>query len=210
MALEATHIKFALDLKEKYKVTNVEKYIVGTLYPDSRYKTGIARELTHPADFLSWKIDELDNFKKGWYMHLLCDKIQGSIIKEKFPEIFYGTIEAGNKYWIELTAVKLLQDLRDVTEFDVKSFLPNVELIENHNGEDKNLLKEFYNIISTAYIDTSLLAFEAYEIKLHALGLPEPLAKKVVNTAKEFSKDPAKLEMVNEIYPEMLRKVLET
>ena len=47
MALEATHIRFAYDLKEKYKITDLEKYISGLIYPDSRYirsSVGISNE----------------------------------------------------------------------------------------------------------------------------------------------------------------------
>ena len=51
MALEATHMRFALDLKNKYQVRNIKKYIVGTIYPDSRYLSGIDRTLTHSENF---------------------------------------------------------------------------------------------------------------------------------------------------------------
>jgi hypothetical protein len=42
MALEASHIRFALDLKEKFKVNNVQKYVYGTTYPDTRVLTRMA------------------------------------------------------------------------------------------------------------------------------------------------------------------------
>lgn len=41
MALEGTHIRFALDVGDKYNIKDLGKYISGTLYPDSRYITGI-------------------------------------------------------------------------------------------------------------------------------------------------------------------------
>ena len=66
MALEATHIRFALDLKDKYQVKDLEKYISGTIYPDSRYVSEIGRELTHPKDYLDWDIFAVDDFKKGF------------------------------------------------------------------------------------------------------------------------------------------------
>ncbi len=53
MSLEATHIRFALDLKDKYRVQAIEKYISGTTYPDSRYVTKIDRGLTHNDDILT-------------------------------------------------------------------------------------------------------------------------------------------------------------
>ena len=68
MALQATHIKFALDLQAKYNVKNLEKYISGANYPDSRFLTGVGREKTHDLDSL----ELLDSdFKKGWHNHLI-------------------------------------------------------------------------------------------------------------------------------------------
>lgn len=52
MALEASHIRFALDLKDKYSIQDVQKLVSGTVYPDSRYATKIDRQLTHPQDFM--------------------------------------------------------------------------------------------------------------------------------------------------------------
>lgn len=43
MPLEATHIRFALDLLNKYKIKNIDQYIAGAVYPDSHYITGIKK-----------------------------------------------------------------------------------------------------------------------------------------------------------------------
>lgn len=47
MSLGATHIRFALDLRDRYQVQDIEKYLSGTIYSDSRYVTKIDRNLTH-------------------------------------------------------------------------------------------------------------------------------------------------------------------
>lgn len=41
MALEATHLRFALDLLPKLEVKDINDYLAGSIYPDSRYTTGI-------------------------------------------------------------------------------------------------------------------------------------------------------------------------
>jgi hypothetical protein len=50
MALEATHIRFALDLKDTYGVNDVHAFVSGAVYPDSRYVMGIDRIATHPVN----------------------------------------------------------------------------------------------------------------------------------------------------------------
>ena len=50
MAFTATHIKFALDFKDKYDIKDLSHYLSGAIYPDSRYVTGIDRNLTHNSD----------------------------------------------------------------------------------------------------------------------------------------------------------------
>lgn len=82
MSLEATHIRFALDLKDEYKIKDIKKYISGTVYPDSRYITGIDRNLTHYNDILKPEFAK-DDFKKGWQVHQICGMIR--IMKKQKP-----------------------------------------------------------------------------------------------------------------------------
>src|SRR5690242_13526073 len=132
MALEATHIRYALDVKDKYEVRDIEKYVSGAIYPDSRYITKIDRHLTHPEDFMSWDVLELEDFRKGWYVHLLYDAIQGKVFRIKFPEIVATDILAhGDEQWIKRTALKVLQDLDDVKNFDIVTYLPYLDYVEN-------------------------------------------------------------------------------
>ena len=53
MALEATHIRFAFDLKDVYDVSDIDAFVSGSIYPDSRYVTGIDRLATHPEGYLN-------------------------------------------------------------------------------------------------------------------------------------------------------------
>ena len=59
MSLQITHIRFALDLHKELNITSLDQYISGTIYPDSRYMTGIDRSLTH-SDTLLTQFDSED------------------------------------------------------------------------------------------------------------------------------------------------------
>src|SRR5438552_1184801 len=126
MALEATHLRLALDLKVKYQIKDEGSYLAGSIYPDTRYITKLDRNLTHPHDYVNWERSTLDDFHKGWLTHLLGDSAQFNIIKQKFPEIFaVGPLEQDNDVWVMLTGVKVLQDLNDAQSFDIARHFPD-------------------------------------------------------------------------------------
>ncbi|MEK7102418.1 MAG: hypothetical protein AAB912_02170, partial [Patescibacteria group bacterium] len=104
MPLEATHIKFALDVQDKYSVQDVGKYLSGTIYPDSRYVTKIDRALTH-GDYLLSPDFAIDDFKRGWATHFVCDKLFNKITDKNFPEYFNEQTRAGSEteWWINKT-----------------------------------------------------------------------------------------------------------
>jgi len=207
MALEATHIRFAIELKDKLQVEDTARYIAGTLYPDSRYKTALPRKFTHPPDFKDWNLLNADDFKKGWFVHLLCDQIQAGIFNKKFPQFFLtGKIELGNDGWIALTAVKVLQDLEDIKKFDVKPYLPNLASIENRNNEKRELLVKFYKNVIDTYANPSKLTLENYRMKLAQLGIGEDLAAKVQKKAEQLSNDKGITKSVRAVYAEMMKK----
>ena len=52
MGLEATHIRFALDLKEDLDAKDLNKYLSGAIYPDSRHVTKLERKVTHNFDLV--------------------------------------------------------------------------------------------------------------------------------------------------------------
>jgi hypothetical protein len=207
MALLATHIRFALEVKDRYKVLNVKRYISGTLYPDSRYKTGVERVLTHPDNFRSWDVMEVDDFKKGWFVHLLCDQIQTEVINDEFPDLFFGEeIEWSNSAWVSITAIKELQDLEDVKNIDIKSLLPEPGSIEARSGEKEEVLMEFYKIINNTYSDPGILSLKSYYDQSLQLGFGKELASSVVKRAEEFKNNDYIIKLVPDIYPEIIRR----
>lgn len=205
MALTATHIRFALDLKDKYQAKNIPKYITGALYPDSHYKTRINRELTHPIDFQNWDPLTLGDFKKGWLTHLYCDKLQSNIVKKFFPEYFdHNPIGFATEAWIILTAIKLLQDQDDIKKFEITSNLPNVNYAEVHNNESLEDVKSYYNLLINVYSDKDEPDFDDYLASFKGLGLPSELGDRIILKAKELQQDKIALEKIYRIYDEML------
>lgn len=108
MALEGTHMRFALDIRDKLGVGDIDAYVSGSVYPDSRYITGIDRFATHPLDYRTDPMFQKTDFNKGWFAHLLCDDIQQSVVYTVLPHITEGD---KNETWIQRTAIKILQDI---------------------------------------------------------------------------------------------------
>lgn len=208
MALEATHIRFALDLKDKYGVQDIERYVSGTIYPDSRYVTKIDRMATHPEDYRAWDMKRIHDFKKGWFAHLLADDIQWGITKELLPQVFEGSQGQGGERWIKHTAIKILQDLDDVRKFDIKHYLPLLSHVENPNGEDIKMLEQYNQIFPKMYADPDKANIDNCYEMWKAFGIDDELANKVKLQAEEYSRDSAVMDVVAKIYPAMLLKAL--
>jgi DNA-binding Lrp family transcriptional regulator len=146
MALLGTHIRFALDIKDSFDVKNIDKYISGTVYPDSRYLTKIDRKITHWTDVYDENFCKNDDFKKGWITHLIYDRIQADIFKEIFPELFdkFGNekLVISPENWVIRSSLKMFQDLDDISKFEIKNYLKCLEYSETPNNEKSELTKD--------------------------------------------------------------------
>lgn len=201
MALEATHMRFALDLKDEYKVRDPEKYIVGTVYPDSRYITGINRELTHHEDFMRPEFAE-DDFKKGWQVHQICDFIQNSIRKELFPEC---VSEDGEENFALFSAMKVVQDMNDLKFFDLQGCLQYLDYVYNPHGENMESLKEYNQIILDLYKNKKETTVEDNYKMWKALGISKERSDKIKEKVEEFLQDEDLTKRIQAIYDKMLR-----
>ncbi|MFA6099586.1 MAG: hypothetical protein WC750_01750 [Patescibacteria group bacterium] len=208
MALEATHMRFALDLKDRYQVKDLDKYISGAVYPDSRYITKIDRKLTHPVDYMEWDILSLDDFKKGWHTHLVCDYAQWLVTKEKRPEIFEGVVKPFGPIWIRRTAIKVLQDNDDLRHFDILSCLPCLEYIENANGEDVGALKKYNQIFMREYSDPKSFGLDNSDRIGLALGIGNDHLQETRLQAEAYLKDSFMRDFIANIYDEMLNRAI--
>lgn len=201
MALEATHIRFALDLKDAYGVADLDAFVSGSIYPDSRYVTGIDRLATHPEDYLNDKEFWRTDFRKGWHAHLLCDTVQGKKMSELLPTVKSGPSEES---WIERTAIKILQDIDDAKRFDFAKYLACLAYIENPNGEAIEKMREYHAIFSVMYADPQNVTIKhAYDM-WGAFGVGDELRGKVKTKAEQFSADAEIMLGTQKLYDAML------
>lgn len=204
MALEATHLCFANELKDRFCVTNKNTYFTGAIYPDSRYLTQTKRTLTHPKDYLSWDLDRMDDFRKGWFTHLLCDKLHGEILKEWFPDIFVGDTVPRGEVWMRHTALKILRDIDDVKKFDIVDVLPCLDVVGNPNGENMERMKQYNRIIQKLYAHPATVNVESGFQFWVQLGIGNELALKIIQQAEVFSRDRQLLLNLERVFTEMV------
>ena len=203
MALEGTHIRFALDVSEKYQVKDLAKYLAGAIYPDSRYMTKINRELTHPHDYRNWDVMTIDDFRKGWFVHLLYDDLQFEVMSDNFPEL----AEIGPQWsesWIKRSSVKNLQDISDMREVDIKPYLHWLEYAENPNHEDLNIVKNYNKHVQDMY--ASGVDIQKCVDFWQILIQNETMANKIKSISEEFSKDLDFMGRVKKIYNRTIEK----
>jgi hypothetical protein len=206
MALEATHIRFALDLMPRLKVKNIDHYLAGSIYPDSRYTTGIHRNLTHkePAPNNPFQ-EDLSDFQKGWATHIYYDEHGLPKYKQLSPWPNQRVSGFGD-LWIFITAEKLIEDLRSY-EFikNQSTLIQNIQTPEPPNKEDPKLLEKYYQENKLLYSKPP--NFQSYFSQFKSLGLDEDLINKVINKTKEFQADPEMQEKIEEIYDRVIEEI---
>jgi hypothetical protein len=202
MALEGTHVRFALEIKDKYQVKDLARYVSGAIYPDSRYFVGIDRVLTHPRDFMDWDVLKLDDFRKGWYAHLLYDKIQYRVMIHDIPAVLEMGSE-GLEHWYRISAIKNLQDIDDVQKFDLKSYLHYLDYVENPNGEDLEALRKYNRNFQQAYLNPP--SIDNTVQMWQDLGVSKERSDKIREWTIRYSEDEQIMKAVKNLYAETLK-----
>lgn len=207
MALEATHIKFALDLKNRYEVQDMKKYISGTIYPDSRYVTGIDRTLTHGEDILKTEFAKND-FRKGWQVHQICDSIQHQVFRDNIDFLNRHPQDKWEENkWVEFSAAKIVQDMEILKVFNIQPYLEYLEYVYNPNGEDIAKVKEYNLIMVNLYKDKKEISLEDNINMWRSLGIGDELCEKVKGTTKKFLNDKKLVRDIYDCYQKMLSAV---
>ncbi|MCA9391395.1 MAG: hypothetical protein KC582_04025 [Candidatus Magasanikbacteria bacterium] len=199
MALPATHIRFAIDLKDRFKILDIGQYVSGTVYPDSRYVTGLERKATHPQEAENWDLNTCSDFRKGWYVHLLCDQLQKRIMLAAVPSAFEGDKEA---VWVQHTALKVLQDDIDIAQFDIKFFLGGLDYAEAASGENLADLQRYNKALQTAYQDN----IRAPSL-ITDLGINEEMQHALNKQIEIYRRDPVIMEAILGFYDKMIAEV---
>ncbi len=150
MAFAGTHIRLALDFAEQLKVRDIDAFLSGTIYPDSRYHTGVDRSVTHNEEFIRPDFFRASDFKKGWAMHLVCDRVQREVFDTLgiFPD---ERISGASRAWVSLTIRKLLQDVNDVTLVSPQMYASLFDYVEAPNGENPEAIIRYNKAIQEGY-----------------------------------------------------------
>ncbi|MDD3284902.1 MAG: hypothetical protein PHZ07_04885 [Patescibacteria group bacterium] len=202
MPFYATHIKFAIDIKDKYQIKDLSQYISGSIYPDSHYITKIDKKLTHNENVLSSDFANTD-FKCGWQAHFICDLIQEEISKYILPEICFEAND--EKSYTGIASIKIVQDMFDVKNFDLNHYLSFLDHVENPNKENINKIIEYNKLIKNTYLNKSECEINDYRRIIEAFSLERNLIEETLKKAQELLNDFEKLEKVKLIYNLMLK-----
>lgn len=204
MALEATHIKFALDFREKLGIRDFDAYIAGTIYPDSRYISGIERTETH-GEFLLDPDFPTSDFKKGWMMHFVCDRAGNRAMDELFSDVQTDIIERGpgTRWWIRATALKILLDIEIYPKCDVQLYLP-FTYADNPKGEPIESIQRYHAIVAKMYTEKqTITAADAREL-WHDFGIDASLLGSLDACVAQYQQDQGIMERIEKLYGAMV------
>ena len=152
MAMEMTHVRFALELIPQLAIVDRAAYFSGAVYPDSRYYTHIEREKTHgdhvPADPFH---AGLSDFQKGWATHIFYDRCNKQPINDLSP-IDLGPLSLNSPSHVFHTCVKVIEDQNsyDMTDHSSTIF-STMKIPAAPSGEDQGKLEHYYQILSDLY-----------------------------------------------------------
>lgn len=208
MALEGTHIRFALDSQDYFGVSDADKFISGSIYPDSRYPTGIDRTLTHDDTQMQRDFWKNDDFRKGWAAHLLYDKIQYDIHTDWFKDILqaHNPSMSGEDDWIIRSALKILQDIEDISQFDIKQHLDALRYVETPNGEQAGSVAEYNQLLAEMYANAPNVSIEDLEKMWISWSISADTAAKMRSEAYAIQADKELQSKVTRVYTETLAR----
>jgi hypothetical protein len=196
MPLQATHIKFALELKDFFRVEDLGKYIAGAVYPDSRYFTKIDRLLTHSKDSVDRRFFARNDFRQGWVSHIITDKSYYQEVKIKFPE---ESKPEDEKWYALNTAIKIVNDLKCAGNLDMAYFLKFFDLIEPANNENEKLMQKHISALKDLYGKKSL-SIDDYAKMLAAAGIEKFIIGEIAANCQKILADKDAMEKINDLF----------
>ena len=151
MPASITHIYYAYKVKDILQVRNLNKFLIGNLFPDIRAIVPKLYRLTHPRDVEFKNIINISNnndFIKGWLFHSWLDYMHLSVILENkrlFPHGFCRSCAS---------AYKFRQDLALITAGLIDASLLNltIESLQKVYTEELVFLNNKFTIIKWHHI----------------------------------------------------------
>lgn len=203
MAMEMTHVRFALELISDLDVQDRGAYLSGAVYPDSRYYTHIERDKTHgdhvPVDPFN---RELTDFQKGWATHIFYDR-QNKLPITALSPIDLGPLSLNSPSHVFHTCVKLIEDRHsyDVAERS-NELLYQMEIPLAPNGEDQTKLEHYYQVLRELYMKKPEI--EDYLRYFAAWGCPQDGLNLIDVSFRELSSDDDLGERIVTLFPATL------
>ncbi|MEK9155026.1 MAG: hypothetical protein AAB839_00070 [Patescibacteria group bacterium] len=208
MALEATHVRFALALRSKLGIQDLVAYCSGAVYPDTRYVTGIDRAVTHGPDCPHDPfVEGLTDFERGWASHLLYDRYEGERIRElMMPSV--GSVERSTRAWIEMSAMKVVEDMLSVPKMGEDfQHLRSLALDVAPRGENIDLIRRHFSITADLY--GSECALDDYMTWIREVGADEEITTAMRNRVEEILKDEVLRRKIEAIFDGVVKKAFD-
>ena len=199
MALPATHIRFALDLLDHLPVGSRKAYLAGTLYPDSRWLTGLGREATHADRHLHPRFATSD-FRWGWHVHCRCDQIQATLMQQSFPEL---TAFDDGPRWVYSSALKMIQDSSDLAAVDMAYEMTGLVPVETPNSEDPERITAYYDGVKKIYAGRTQMRPEDYRRLWQMVGLAPERLDAIMRDMAHIADDGERMERIRSLFPRM-------
>ncbi len=198
MSFQASHLQFALRVKELVKARDLTRYLSGTIYPDSRYLTGLERKLTHTriAPGLISSLD--DAFIKGWQVHLWYDKLGLHHLDQLILNRSWVPADAEDvKVWTQLTGAKLVEDLHWWQNTDWPQILPFLKFTANPYNEEEKILQNWYQHFINFYQKQPNL--QNYRQQAEFMGIAPEKIELIMEHAQNLYNDRAKRTQIEKV-----------
>jgi hypothetical protein len=202
MALPATHLRFAAVVADQLAVSDWSAYLSGTLYPDSRWITGIARLKTHDRRFLDPSFAG-DDFTRGWHIHCVCDRIQKDIHVDLFGDLASLTPQAK---WVRLSAAKVVQDMHDAANGALDDYLPSLSPSRTPNQESGADIGRYYDFVKQAYQRLSTPHWQDYARLWNQVGLDRDVISEIEKETQQMRSDVQLNPKLNRVFDQMVAR----
>lgn len=202
MALPATHIRFALAVADRLRIADPGAYLTGTLYPDSRWVTGIDRKLTHSPQCIDPGF-ATDDFSLGWHVHCRCDRIQGEI----HDDLLEGLSElTPAQRWIRVSAAKVVQDMNDAKQGDIGAHLAVLNHARTPCGESPDKVAAYFGFVQRAYRSSTPPAWRDYVRLWTNVGLDRLRIERIERQVEKIMRDSQLVGAIHVAFDRMVRQ----
>lgn len=185
MALPATHFYFALQASANRNIDHMEAYLSGTLYPDSRWLTGVDRGATHAPQCLEESYSTTD-FRLGWHQHCRCDQLQRELL---VSATHLDHLNSQDR-WIHMVVMKMIQDQIAIAAIDIDPCLAALDYVDTPNNEDSEDVARYFTLIRTIYSGKKALSLEDFEKLWLGVGLDRRTTREIIEVFARTSNAP--------------------